>query len=136
MYIIVDIQIRYILKLCYFFLEITHNLRSQNSRGPKSGVQNFVEFCFKKLGRAPPCPILLWDTLSISKKYPRVWSTSGHCVDTTAGYFFETAQNFDQNGPKSASGIDFTSQNVARYWRNSKKKIIQKNSIYLNSLRL
>ena len=35
--------------------------------------------------------------------------------------FLENAQNFDQNDPKYASGIDFTSPNVARYWCNTKK---------------
>ena len=51
----------------------------------------------------------------IKKNIRRVWSISGHCVDTTAGYFFG-------NCPKYASGIDFTTQNVARYWCNTKKK--------------
>ena len=36
--------------------------------------------------------------------------------------FLESAQNFDQNGPKYPSGIDFMNQNVALYRCNLKKK--------------
>ena len=100
-----------------------YNRKISDEKIQKSGVQNFVEFCSKKLGRAPPCPILLWDTILILKKISGDFGVSPATVyRVRPATFLESAQNFDQNGPKYASGIDFTTQNVARYWCNTKKK--------------
>ena len=105
-----------------FFLHFGKGLL-QEKIGEKNEVQNFVGFCYKIVLRAPPCPILLWDTISVSKKISREFGVPPATMYILRpATFLKIAQNFDQNGPKYASGIDFMSQNVARYGCNKKNK--------------
>ena len=82
----------------------------------KNESQKICAFLHKNFLGAPRHPILLWNTLSISKKISRDF---GVCPATQfivrPATFSKTAKNLGKNRPKMASNIDFLRQNVVPY---------------------
>ena len=74
------------------------------------------------------CGILLW----YQKNIPRVWSTSGHCVGTTAGYFFGNCPKFRPKWPKICERYRLYDPKCCSVLVQHKKKIIRNVFICFN----
>ena len=72
----------------------------------------------------------------IKKNIPRVWSTSGHCVGTTAGYFFGNCPKFRPKWPKICERYRLYDPKCCSVLVQHKKKIIQNVFICLKYVRL
>ena len=76
--------------------------------------------------------IIVGYSFDIKKNIPRVWSTSGHCVDTTAGYFFGKCPKFRPKWPKISKWYRLHEPKCCSVWVQLKKN--NKKSFYMLEL--
>ena len=68
------------------------------------------------------------------KNIPRVWSTSGHYVHTTAGYFFEKCPKFRPKWPKICERYRLYEPKCCSVWVQQKKNKLYKIFLYASTL--
>ena len=107
-------------------------LRTLHVDAKKWELENLGILILKLFEASPTSNIIVEYSFDIKKYIPRVWSTSGHCVDTTAGYFFGNCPKFRPKWPKICERYKLYDPKCCSVWVQLKKKLIQNVFIYFN----